>query len=166
MRRFLFAVFLLLLAVSSHASQPFVRYEVVLMQADMVLQERVDATALGDYIKAVESNAKHVVAAKAGDPASGFIVVAVRPGQRSNVWLDFNNPLPAGVETALVDEIRSVFPMQVQDGPVLFALRVGLWGGAAPERKTPVPKAWSDAAKKIGRDDQNIDDIVTSVWQD
>lgn len=162
------AVFLFSLSVlAGQAAKPLVRYDVVLMQADMVLQQRVPSIdAFGDYINGVQATAEKVVATAQGKPASGFIVVALRPGQRSNVWLDFDAPLPPAVEAGLVSQIRSVLPAQVEDGPVMFALSVGLWGGAAPPHRTPVPKAWADAARKAGKDNQPLEDIVTAVWQD
>jgi len=76
----------------THAAEPLTQFNVVLLQPTSVLEERVpEVDAMAAYIKAVEGAARQAVIASGVQQAvGGFIVVAVRPGLQSKVWLDFD----------------------------------------------------------------------------
>jgi hypothetical protein len=99
MRILAIPVFLLAVCLSARASEGVTNFGVVLLQPDFVLHERVpNANALADYILALEGASKDAVLATNLHPTTaGFIVVAVRLDQKSNVWLDFDLPLPPAV---------------------------------------------------------------------
>ena len=155
-------------AAFTHAAEPFSKHNVVLLQSSALLEARVGSVdAMAEYIRAVEAAATQAVGAGASRrPAAGFIVIAVRPGPRANVWLDFDAP-PPSLETsrALVANIAAVKPFEVRDGPVVFALKVGLWDAFESKRLAPSPAEWRAATRKAGRQ-LEIDALIEQVWRD
>jgi hypothetical protein len=152
----------------AHAAEPFAKHNVVLLQSSAVLEERVASIdAMAEYIRAVEAAAKDAALASASKrPAAGFIVVALRPGPRAKVWLDFDAP-PPSFETsrALVAKIAAVKPFEVRNGPVVFALKVGLWDAFESKRVAPSPAEWKAATRKTGQQ-LEIDALIEQVWRD
>jgi hypothetical protein len=155
-------------AASARAAEPFIKHNVVLLQPSAVLEARVSSVdAMAEYIRAVEAAAMQAVRASASQrPAAGFIVIAVRPGPYARVWLDFDAPPPAfDTSRALVANIAAVKPFEVRDGPVVFALKVGLWDAFESKRLAPSPAEWKAATKKAGRQ-LEIDALIEQVWRD
>ena len=113
--------------VSASAAEPFAKHNVVLPQPSSVLEARViSLDAMAQYIRSVEAAAKEgVLAARSTRPAAGFIVLAVQPGERSRVWLDFDSPPSFETGQQLVAKIGAVKPFEVRNGPVVVALKVG-----------------------------------------
>jgi hypothetical protein len=150
-----------------YAADPLDKAPVVLLQPETVFQERVPSVqALASYIQAAESKASlSMQSSRHGKPTSGFVVIAVRPGQRSKVWLDFEPSIPPSVAEALITAIRSVQPPLVKNGPIVFALKVGLWGGAAPSDNMPSPTEWRAATEKAGHP-LEIEALVEAIWRD
>jgi len=152
----------------ARAAEPFTKHNVVLLQPSAVLEARVASVdAMAEYIRAVEAAAADAVQASASKrPAAGFIVLALRPGPRAKVWLDFDAP-PPSFETsrALVTKIAAVKPFEVRDGPVVFALKVGLWDAFESKRLAPSPSEWKAATRKTGQQ-LEIDALIEQVWRD
>lgn len=167
MRIFVLALFLCTFYVTAGASDGITKFGVVLLQPDVVLKERVpNVNELAEYIRAIEVAAQSEVVASTQHPkSSGFIVVAVRPGQRTNVWLDFEPPLPSLLENAVIAKVKTIQPFQARNGVVIFSLKVGLWGGAEPARVAPFPSAWKAAAQKAGRS-LETGALVESIWSE
>lgn len=167
MRSLIFIAFLFLMLVSARASEGITKFGVVLLQPDFVLQERVpDVNALVDYVRAIEAAAKsEVVASNQHPKSSGFIVVAVRPGQKSNVWLDFDPPLPSELAVAVIAKIKTIQPFQARNGAVVFSLKVGLWGSSELARIAPSPLEWKAAAQKAGRP-LETGELVELIWSE
>lgn len=70
------------------AAEPYRVENIMLLQPDFVLQERVRIDELAQYIQAVNAATKANLESVAEPmPASGFVVMAVRPGGRSRAWL-------------------------------------------------------------------------------
>lgn len=139
--------------------------EIVLLQPEAELQPRVpDVQSLAAYIdKATAQVAAVTRQAQAGPPTSGFLVIAIRPGRRSNAWLDFQPPLPPALGDAVVHAMRSVTPPAVRGGPVVLAVKTGFWGGGVPGRDYPSPKEWRAAINKAGRPlDAGV--LVERIW--
>ncbi len=91
----------------------------------------------------MEAAARHaVMASKARQSLGGFIVVAVRPGLKSKVWLDFDALLDLEIRKQIIDSVQAVKPFEARKGPVVFALNVALWGGARTKRVAPAPPEW------------------------
>ena len=150
-----------------HAAEPLQTFGISLLQPQEVLQSRVQSVeALAGYIKTVERNANDFFSAQPqGQPTTGFIVLAVRPGQQSRVWLDLKPELPAHAAAQLKAAIGRSPPVLVKHGPVVFAINVGVWGGPAAAANMPAPSEFAMAAKAAGRP-LEVGDLVERIWND
>ena len=154
----------ILVGSSASASEPYSVQNLMLLQPDFVLSERVQTEDLSNYIKSINSAAKTILAGTVKPaPTAGFIVVAVRPGRQSKVWLDFSPALPLVVATQLRSSLERVVPFEAKDGVVVFAINSTIWGAAATERQGPWPAEWQEAMKHAD-DAIEIGDLVDRVW--
>jgi hypothetical protein len=131
MREFALSVLLLVATLSAQAAEPLIKLGIVLLQPSSVLEDRVSSVdAMAEYIKSVEAASREAVLASAlRQSAGGFIVIAVRPGQKSKVWLDFDSLLDADIGRQIVSRVTQVRPFDARKGPVVFALKVAVWDG-------------------------------------
>ena len=163
----LFAAALALAAASAaHAVAPLVQHDVVLLQKGEVIEQRVDggADAMAAYLKTLgEAEIETMRANPAQLPASGFIVVAVRPGNQTRTWFDFKPALTDATMAALAHTVESTPTMTVKSGEIVFALRVSLWSDKPPKAYAPAPQAWRDAAKGMNPK-PDVDTLVDLVW--
>lgn len=159
--------FVLLFALAftniAFAKPPYEVKDIVLLQPDYVLRERIPAASLAVFIHSLNETAAEVLAGRDDKPAGGFLVVAIRPGKQSAVWIDAAPVLPTDLADALVARLRAIPPPIVEGGPVVFAVRVGLWGGTPPTKNIPSPEAWEREAKKVGRP-LEIGELIERVW--
>lgn len=171
MKRIFYTVLLSLLCLSfvrvARAQEPFKYYSIVMLQTEQVFQERLGSVdVLSIYVKAiVDAEEVAVKALPKGAPAKGFIVVAVKPSERSRVWLDFKDPISTETAVALEATAAKVVPVAVKGGTLLFAIKVGLWGADAPSEMIPRPEAWREEAEKAGRFIE-YSELVDRVWRD
>ncbi|MCW5658365.1 MAG: hypothetical protein KIT60_11735 [Burkholderiaceae bacterium] len=158
---------LLCAAAAVRAAEPFTKHNVVLLQSSAVLEARVASIdAMAEYIRAVEAAAREaVIAAGSTRPAAGFIVVAVQPGARSRVWLDFDAAPTFETGRQLMTRIGAVRPFEARNGPVVFALKVGLWDAFESKRVAPSPAAWKAAMHKAGKP-LEIDELMELLWRE
>jgi hypothetical protein len=161
--RILAVVVLLLASAVASATEPYHTENIMLLQPEFVLQERVPSVnQLSDYIKAVQNAAGLALSGKPQSPTSGQLVIAVRPGGQSKVWLDFVPALPEPTASALRQALEAVPPFQAQGGVVVFSLNSILWG-APPSSRPPAPAEWTEAMK--GRTEpEEIGSLVERVW--
>jgi hypothetical protein len=89
----------------------------------------------------------------------------VRPGQKSKVWLDFDSQLDAEMSRQIVAKVTQVRPFEARKGPVVFALKVAVWGGRETGRVAPSPAEWKAATKQAGRP-LDIDSMIQRVWRE
>ena len=164
MRSSYLSVCLLLAAVCARAAEPITNFNVVLLQPSAVMEKRVASIdAMADYIKSVEAASREaVVASGATQAVGGFIVLAVKPGQKSHVWLDFDALLDLKMRELITQGVNAIKPFEVTDGPVVFALKVATWDGKESKRVAPSPSEWKMATQngkplEIGR-------LVEKVW--
>jgi hypothetical protein len=157
---------LVVIATSSAHADVMQRADIILLQPESVLTPRVpNVQGLATYIDRATAQAAEVARqAEAGPPTSGFLVIAIRPGLRSNAWLDFQPPLPPSLADALVRAVRAVMPPAVRGGPVVLAVKAGLWGGSAPGRDFPAPKEWRAAMDQAGRP-LETEALVERTWR-
>lgn len=150
--RYVLSFFLIFATMAASAAEPLVMRGVVLLQPDAVLRERVpDIAAFGSYIEQIETAAAAPVSLnRTHDPAGGFLVIAIKPGKQSKAWLDVDPVLQPDLAKSIISRARAVPPPEVEGGPVVFAIRFSVWGGAIPDRSLPDPPEWRDAAKKAG----------------
>jgi len=155
----------LLLSGSANAAPPYRTESVVLLQPQFVFEERAPSVQLlSDYIKSVQTAAQQALEGEAPYPASGYLVLAVRPGGRSMVWLDFQPSLPEPVASKLRAAILAVPAFEARKGVVVFALNSSLWNSPA-RQGFPKPPEWIEAMK--GHDKpMEIGDLVDKVWPD
>lgn len=163
MVRFLALLMLSLTSVSGFAATPYKTESIMLLQPDFVLEERAPSVeALSSYIKAVQTAIEKALAGEPPSPSSGYLVLAVRPGEQSMAWLDLQPSLPAPISERLRAAILSVPPFKARKGVVVFALNATLWD-AAPAQGFPNPPEWSKAME--GRSEpMEIGDLVDMVW--
>jgi hypothetical protein len=155
---------LILLSLAATLSTPamgtstrggFMLTSVALYQPDPVLRERMgaDATPLSNYIKALQAEASAIFSnAERGDGLSGSIVVAVKPGGQSRVWLVLGqNKLDPALREALIARLQRVQPVVAVSGPIAFALNFNAWGAGTPilqpAEHIPIPEEWKAAMK-------------------
>ena len=153
------------MSLQASAAEPVQLHGIVLLQPEFILKDRVPSVqALSEYVQSAQAAAAAAVRAQGTTaPNSGFIVIAVRPGLQSKVWLDFDHPLPAALRTDLLNRVGAVKPFAARLGPVVFGIHVGLAGGAASTRKQPQPAEWSAAASKLSEPIE-IGDLVERIW--
>lgn len=158
------SVFLLVVAVCAHASEPLTNFNVVLLQPSATMEKRVtNIDAMADYIKAVEAASREAVLASGATQAvGGFIVLAIKPGQKSKVWLDFDALLDLEFRKHLTQSVKAIKPFDVTEGPVVFALKVATWDGKESKRMAPSPPEWT----KVTRSGKplEIGQLVENVW--
>lgn len=166
MRSVLFCVFLCVSAVCAHAAEPITNFNVVLLQPSAVMEKRVtNIDGMADYIKAVEAAARDaVVASGATQAVGGFIVLAVKPGQKSKVWLDFDALMDLGMRKQITDSVKAIKPFDVTEGPVVFALKVATWDGKESKRVAPSPPEWKKGVRN-GKP-MEVGQLVEKVWND
>jgi len=170
---FVLVLGLLLAAGSARAAEPVTNFNVVLLQPSAVLEARVASVdALAEYIKAVQAALREAVAGseaqeKTRQSVGGFIVLAVRPGLQSRVWIDFDQLLDLEVRKQIALKVGAVKPFEAREGPVVFALKVALWDGKESKRIAPLPAEWKrSAAAAPGAAPPEVGALVESIWND
>lgn len=157
--------FVLLLALAftniAFAEAPYEMKGIVLLQPESVIQERVSVEALVPFVHSVNEVAAQVLAGRDYNPAGGFLVIAIRPGNQSAVWVDMDPVLPSELSSALVTRLRAIPAPTVSGGPVVFAVGVGLAGGAP--KNAPAPEAWKREAGAAG-EPLKVDKLVERIW--
>ena len=141
-------------------------FNVVLLQPSAVMERRVaNIDAMADYIKAVQAAAREaVVASGATQAVGGFVVLAVKPGRKARVWLDFDALLDLEMRKHITNNVQAVPAFEVTEGPVVFALKVATWDAKESKRVAPSPIEWKKATPK-GKP-LEIGKLVEKVWND
>ena len=165
-RRYLLAALLSTLPHFCLAVEPLTLGGVSLLQPESDIQPRVRSVEeLSSYIKSIQSaSSKFFKNHPSIQSSSGYIVVAVKPVQQSNVWFDFTPKLPGEVAMQLSKDIRRLLPMRVTQGPVVFALQVGVNGAKPPSGPMPRPEEWAAEAGKVGHPIETSE-MVLRLWQ-
>jgi len=162
MRKIAVAV-LFLASFAAWAAEPYRTENIMLLQPDFVLQKRVPSVSqFSEYIKAVQGAAAAALAKAPEAPTSGQLVVAVRPGGESKVWLDFSLALPEPTASALREAVEAVPAFSAREGVVVFSLNSTLWG-AAPSNRPPAPEEWQKAMEGQSGPEE-IGRLVERVW--
>jgi hypothetical protein len=153
-------------ATAAHAVEPLRQHDVVLLQKGEIIEQRVEggADAMAAYLKTLGEAATETMRANPQQiPSAGFIVVAIRPGNRTRTWFDFKPALSAATTGALAHTVETTPTMPVKSGEIVFALRVSLWSDKPPAAYAPAPQEWKDAAKAAGAK-PDVDTLVDMVW--
>ena len=91
-------------------------------------------------------------------------LLAVKPGHRAKVWLDFDTLLDLEMRKQITHSVKAIAPFAVTEGPVVFALKVATWDAKESKRVAPSPIEWKKATPK-GKP-LEIGKLVEKVWND
>jgi TonB family protein len=157
---------------SPTVAKGFETSNIALYQKSTTVAQRVpSAEELAAYIKKLQS-ALGDYFADSTTPATFQAVVAVRPGKRVRVWLISSLPSKkADPFDALRAKLEAIVPMDVQGGPIAFAICGKLAGDHSrsshndADAQPPIPQEWQDAAKNLP-DKLRVDDYLDAVWPD
>jgi hypothetical protein len=162
-------IFVTLLVTTAwcEAQSPFEQKGITILQTEEVFFGRVSGmNAFEVYVtELVDGVDKAVGKLPKSSPTGGFLVVAVKPGGRSRVWLDLPPGLTAEASNAIQEAVQRVYPMPVKNGVALFAIKISLWGGEVPKGMVPRPAAWEAEGEKVGGPIE-LGDLVMRVWPD
>jgi hypothetical protein len=145
---------------------------VVLYQVNDILEKRVpSAQQLADYIKKLQGILSDYFAEDTS-PEAFDTVVALRPGKIVGVWFVSSKRSGRAKEfDALRRKLEAVEPIDVQGGPVAFAISGKLAGGDSTNTQgkkdfvPPLPKEWQDAAALLKPSSPiQFDDYLNVVW--
>ena len=161
--RIILLFIVMMCAGAASAQSAYEMKGIVLLQPESVIRERISASAIAPYVRSVNAAAADIFGTQKRRPAGGFLVLAVRPGKQSAVWLDIRPALSPALARELVTRLRAVAAPDVANGPVVFAIKVSLWGGTAPEHQMPTPSEWTDAAQKVSTP-LEVGQLVESIW--
>ena len=164
--RFLAATLALAAFPAAHAVEPLVQHDVVLLEKGDIIDRRVDggSDAMAAYIKKLGEAATDTVRAHPSQiPTAGFIVVAVRPDNKTRAWFDFKPALADATAAALARTVETTPTMTVKSGDIVFALRVSVWSDKPPKAYAPAPQEWKDAARGM-TPKPDVDTLVDKVW--
>ncbi|MBO4319737.1 MAG: hypothetical protein J5857_04635, partial [Treponema sp.] len=118
MKKIMFLILINFVFVMSAFSQSKAFDKVVLFQTDEELSKRSpDIEEFSSYVKKVKEEIS-VFNQKNKGMGDGFIVVALRPVGKSNVWFDLSGDIKLD---SLKNKILSIAPCHVQGGAVVFA---------------------------------------------
>jgi len=141
-----------------------------LYQPTEVVQERMpDVKQISGYAKKLDEVCAEYFA-KTETPETLQLVVALKPGKRSRVWL-ISSVLPADNKSRvdLVKKLEAVDPPDPHGGSFVFSLTGEIAGGDGkkPDGKSPpIPQEWEDAAKTLTPPIAMPDGFLSVVWPD
>ena len=128
--------------------------KVVLLQLDEYFYERCpDVEELTGYLKELQTEIE-----KTNNIGDGYIVIALRPGAKSNIWFDVtgNKNLKS-----LKKKLLSITPCHVQGGVVLIALS----NLDDPLEKLPLPEEWNNYLSEHSEfESLEISELVDKIW--
>lgn len=138
----------------------------VLLQSERVIHQRASSPeAVVDYLTRVQAATDAAATALPATPSTGYLVIGVRPGGRSRVWLDFEPALPAESAARLRAAAEAVPPFAARHGVVVVALGAALWGGGPGQSLQPLPSPaeFRATAAAAGRS-LEVGQLVDRLW--
>ena len=160
------ALLLAATVTAAHAVQPLVQHDIVLLQKGELIEQRVDggADAMSAYLKTLGAALTDTMRANPAQlPTAGFVVVALRPDNKTHTWFDFKPRLADATMAALAQTVAATPTMPIKQGDIVFALRVSVWSDKPPQAYAPAPQEWKDATKDM-RPKPDVDTLVDMVW--
>jgi len=151
-----------LAARAATAAEAYAMNSVVLLQPEAVVGARVSSVQdLAAYVQGLNGAAAKALAGRAAAASAGNIAVAVRPGGKAKIWLDFTPALDPDLQRSLQAALDAVTPVTVQEGLVLFAINASLWG--APQvTRLPQPPEWLRAMQPGST--ESLEQMVDRIW--
>lgn len=137
-------------AFAANPTAPTKVKSAVLYLPDNLMVERMgnDVQPLVKYIKAVEKEIDRFWLTQPVPNAKGVLVaVGIKPGKKARAWCEaVEGTIPPGTLRNFEQSLSRVATIDVQKGPIAFALNVEL-NGKQPTKFPFVPKVWMDTAK-------------------
>ena len=130
--------------------------KVVLLQPEEILSERCpDVKELSRYIKELQTELEKNNTNLIGE---GFIVIAIRPVAKSNIWFDVTEN--KNLES-LKKKLLSITPCHVQGGVVILAIS----NLENPQEKMPIPEEWNTVLSEYKESESiEISALVDEIW--
>lgn len=136
---------------------------IVLYQPDDVLKQRLPGAGhLAAYCKKIQSALGEELG-QVTTPDTLVVVTAVRPDKSSRVWL-MGSGLEAQTQNALRQKLESIPPVEVQEGPIAFAICGTIAGGPEFTEIPPLPSEWKKAAGALTPPVLLPEAILDTVW--
>lgn len=137
----------------------------MLLQPERIIEARVSVAQLAPYLKQVDEAAVGAIkSAGTVPPSGGFVVVAIRPGGQSKIWLDFTPALPTRLAEKLLAVTQAIPVPAVRGGTVVIAMKYSIGGAPAPTQALPSPAEWAGAGRAAGQA-LEIGDLVDRIWK-
>ena len=154
----MFFVLINFMFVMSAFSQSKAFDKIVLFQTNEELsQHGPDVNEFSNYIKKVQDEVLNFTK-KNNDIGDGFIVVALRPVGKSNVWFDLSGNKKLD---SLKNKILAITPCHVQGGAVVFAVT----NLDNPSEVLPAPEEWIEILENLPESESlTITELIDQVW--
>ena len=158
MKKLMFLVLINFMFVMSVFSQSKAFDKIVLFQTNEELnQHGPDVNEFSNYIKKVQDEILNFTK-KNNDIGDGFIVVALRPVGKSNVWFDLSGNKKLD---SLKNKILAITPCHVQGGAVVFAVT----NLDNPSEVLPAPEEWIEVLENIPESESlSITELIDQIW--
>ena len=130
-------------------------------------QRRVgpDATPLTQYIQRLAMETDNFWNGREEPQAGGMLIgVGVGLDRESRSWCEaVAGDLPTDVLKELEEQLDSISPLEVQNGPIAFGIEIRLAGRSGFEFP-PFPKLWMEAASQAGSPITIPDGLFELIW--
>ncbi len=126
--------------------------------------KRVNVQDLANYLKTAQSEILAALKSETLPRSSGLVVFAVRPGMKSNAWLDMEPAWPDDAASRILAVARRVPAFNVVGGDAVFAAKLSIGGAPDTDRVMAAPHAWKVAAQKKPGARLTVDDVVALAW--
>jgi hypothetical protein len=137
---------------------------VYFFQNEEVLKtKKVNFEEMSVYTRGLQTVVAKVLKKAQIKPGNGYIVVAVRSDQEVAVWLDMEPVLHEYYDYEIVEAIKKLQPFAVENGIVVFAIKMAIETPKHTEKAVPEPQAWKEAKQKLA-DPNDIEQFVLSIW--
>ena len=134
---------------------------------DEALVSRVgaDVQPLADYIQAIQGQTNQYWAThSAGDAKGLLIAIGVKPNGDARACCDaLDGDIDDKTLRAFEDQLASVKPLSVKNGPVAFAIEIAL-GGDSTITFPEMPTEWASAAKNADKPLMVPDELFAEIW--
>ena len=153
--------------VQSVAAPGWVLVDSTLYLPISLIDQRIEAAPLADYMKRVRDEAIAFFAEQPqGEGASGSVVFIVQPGGQARIGIVTGEPeLPELNRSALAERLMKLTPPAVTGGPIMASLNFDVWGGGGrpANHPTPLPETWSRLMPEGGG--YINDAFIQKVWE-
>lgn len=155
----------LLLILSGCQKELQVRFDsLYFFQNEEQLQAmKIDTDQLAQYSRNLQARVGKIMKKAQATPGNGYVVVAVRSDEEVAVWLDMEPALHEYYEYEIVEAIKKMRPPAVDQGILVFGIKMAIDTPVHTSKAIPEPKEWIEAKKKVG-DPDAIEQIVLSIW--